>query len=113
MINKAAKIGMLVWTCFCFFGSCYGIMNVSQHTQGRELGGAEAAGVGIGMFMWMVLWAIPMVVMGIVALVSRPKPQVQIAAAASIPASLCQHCGKYYQGQATFCPLCGKTQVTV
>ena len=71
MVNKIAKIGMLVWTILCFMGSCAGMMKVAQQTQGRELGGAESFGVGIGMFMWLLIWAVPMVVMGIVALVTR------------------------------------------
>jgi len=58
-VNKVAKIGMAGWTILCFMGSCAGMMNIAHQTQGRELGGAESLGVGIGMFMWLIIWAVP------------------------------------------------------
>ena len=114
MVNKIAKIGMLVWTILCFMGSCAGMMKVAQQTEGRELGGAESFRVGIGMFMWLLIWGVPMVVMGIVALVTRPNtPSVTAAAQPRFQmndGALCPHCGKYYAGTARFCPLCGMSQ---
>jgi predicted amidophosphoribosyltransferase len=62
------------------------------------------------MFMWLIIWAVPMVVMGIVALVTRSKTPSAISATQPGPATLCPHCGKYYAGSARFCPLCGGPQ---
>ena len=85
-------------------------MNVAKNTQGK-MGDAEAFGVGIGLFFWLVLWAVPMVVLGIIALVTRPKATAYAAPAQTLAAAtLCQHCGKYYPGSARFCPLCGGQQ---
>lgn len=109
---KVSKIGMLIWTAFCFLGSCSGMFKVAQQTGGRDLNGAEAAGVGIGLFLWLIIWAVPMVVLGIVAVVTRPRTDVPGTASEhpTVAPTLCQHCGKYYAGSARFCPICGKPQ---
>jgi hypothetical protein len=109
-VNKIAKIGMLGWTILCFMGSCTGMVNIANQTQGRELGGAESVGVGIGLFMWLIIWAVPMVIMGIVALVTKPRTPPAVVAAQPGPVTLCSNCGKYFAGTARFCPLCGKSQ---
>jgi hypothetical protein len=36
-------------------------------------------------------------------------PQGMLLPATGVP-NLCMHCGKYYAGQAKYCPLCGKPQ---
>lgn len=36
-------------------------------------------------------------------------PQPMLPPVTGTP-SLCMHCGKYYAGQAKYCPLCGKPQ---
>lgn len=110
-MNKLAKIGMVGWTILCFLGSCSGMMNVAHQTEGHELGSAESVGVGIGMFIWLVIWAVPMVVLGIIALVTKPKSQPGVVAVQGAPAALCPHCGKYFAGTARFCPLCGGQQL--
>jgi hypothetical protein len=110
-MNKLAKIGMAGWTIFCFVGSCAGLMNVAQQTHGGQLNGPESLGAGIGIFLWLIIWAVPMVVLGIIALVTRPRVQaVSPALAQSANPTLCKHCGKYYAGAARFCPLCGQVQ---
>jgi hypothetical protein len=98
-MNKAAKIGMLIWTILCFLGTCGGMMNVANKS-GGNLSGAETVGAGIGLFIWMLIWFFPMVAMGIVALVTRPKTAANapLSAASAMP-SLCPHCGKYFGGQ--------------
>jgi hypothetical protein len=109
-MNKAAKIGMLIWTILCFMGTCDGMMKVTNK-YGSNMGGAEAAGAGIGLFIWMLVWFFPMAGMGIIALVTRPKTAANAPLSAASPtAILCPHCGKYFAGQATFCPYCGKAQ---
>jgi len=111
-MHKISKIGMLGWTVLCFLGSCSGMFRVAQQTDGRDLNGAEAVGVGIGLFMWLIIWAVPMVVLGIVALVTRPRATMLRTAPEDLTTKpiLCQHCGKYYAGSARFCPNCGKPQ---
>jgi hypothetical protein len=71
-MHKAARIGMVLWSIFCFFGACSGMVNVANKT-GGQMSGAEAVGTGIGLFFWMLIWFFPVVGMGIVALVTRPK----------------------------------------
>lgn len=109
---RAAKIGMLIWTILCFLGACSGMMNVANKS-GGHMSDAEAAGAGIGLFIWVLIWFFPMAGMGIVALVTRPKQTAETSAASiGVPTpSLCAHCGKYFAGQATFCPNCGKPQL--
>ena len=109
-MHRAAKIGMLVWTILCFLGACSGMMNVANKS-GGHMSDAEAAGAGIGLFIWVLIWFFPVAGMGIVALVTRSKTVVPNAPfAATSSTSLCPHCGKYHAGQATFCPHCGKSQ---
>src|SRR6185369_6083032 len=108
-MNKAAKLGMLIWSILCFLGSCGGMMSVVTKTNGH-MTDAEAAGTGIGLFVWMLIWFFPMAAMGLVAIVTKPKEIVSFSATATVPPSLCPHCGKYYAGQAGFCPMCGKRQ---
>lgn len=109
-MNMIAKIGMLIWTIICFVGACNGMVNVANHTKGA-MSDAEAAGTGIGMFIWMLIWFFPMVGMGVVAMVTTPKSSAAKVPPAGPPLpSLCPHCGKYYQGKATFCPHCGQSQ---
>jgi hypothetical protein len=108
-MNMVAKIGMLIWTVICFVGACTGMVNVANHTNGA-MSDAEAVGTGIGMFMWMLIWFLAMVGMGIVALVTNPKVEAPKTATAAPVANLCPHCGKYYSGPATFCPHCGQSQ---
>lgn len=79
-MNAFAKICMVGWTILCFVGSCSGIVGLSHGGQGQILNGAEALGASIGLFMWLIIWAIPMVVLGIVALVTKPSaPSAPIA----------------------------------
>jgi hypothetical protein len=106
MINKLSKLAMLGWTILCFVGSCSGIMNVSQQTHGRELAGAEALGVGFGVFFWIILWAVPTVVLGVIALVTRPTTTL-VEAAPSFDALRCPGCGRPSSIDGSFCAGCG------
>jgi len=107
-MNKLAKIGMAGWTIFCFVGSCAGMVNVANSKHGGVLSGAESLGAGLGLFIWLLIWAVPVVALGMIALITKPKtapvPQQP-------PAMLCANCGRYYTGTARFCPLCGGQQI--
>ena len=110
-MHRAAKVGMLLWSIICFWGACSGMMNVANQTRGAAMGNAEALGAGIGLFFWALIWFIPFVGMGIIALVTRPKTVSVSALQSTTPVTiLCAHCGKYFAGRAKFCPLCGKPQ---
>jgi hypothetical protein len=116
-MHKASKIGILAWTIFCFIGACSGMMNVASHSSGG-MSDAEAAGVGLGMFFWILIWFFPTVGLGVIALITKPKSmqdtKVPLPIFSQPPssgtASLCVDCGKYYSGTAKFCPYCGKPQ---
>ena len=107
-MNKFAKICMAGWTIFCFVGACSGMMNLSNSTQGHELSGAEALGAGMGLFIWLVVWAVPMIVLGIIALITKPAQTVPPPIPITLPPPrLCSDCGKYYEATASTCPHCG------
>jgi hypothetical protein len=110
-MHKAAKVGMLIWTILCFLGACSGMMNVANKS-GGQMSDAAAAGAGIGLFIWVLIWFFPTAGMGIIALVTRPRMTAAPNGSVTVapPTSLCPHCGKYYAGQASFCPYCGKSQ---
>ena len=76
------------------------------------MGNAEALGAGIGLFFWALIWFIPFVGIGIIALVTRPKNCISVGTPIDNTSNgiLCAHCGKYFAGRAKFCPLCGKPQ---
>lgn len=82
-------------------------MNLVQGRQDQVLTGPEALGAGIGLFMWLIIWAVPMVVLGIVALVSRPNAPPAPVPAPEVAAVLCPQCGKYRAFNVSFCPNCG------
>jgi ribosomal protein L37E len=96
---------MLLWSIACFLGACSGMMHVANSMNG-QVSNPEAAGVGIGLFFWMLVWFFPTAGMGIIALVSRPKPSIGTSSTTIV--TLCRQCGRYFAGQAAFCPLCGK-----
>jgi hypothetical protein len=106
-MHTISKIGMLAWTVICFVGSCSGMMRVADRT-GGNMSNAEALGTGLGMFVWLMIWFFPIVGMGIIALVTKPReksPQFPLP-----DSTLCSTCGKYYTGAAHFCPHCGGAQ---
>jgi len=108
-MNKLAKIGIAVWTILCFLGACSGMISVADKTNGH-MSDAEAAGAGIGLFVWLLIWFFPTAGLGIIALATRPKSQAVALSPKSEVTTLCSDCGKYFAGTARFCPLCGKAQ---
>jgi hypothetical protein len=100
---------MVIWSILCFLGACGGMMRVANSNPGGNMNGAEAVGASIGLFFWLLIWFFPVAGMGIIALVTRPKPDSNISGN-NVPTSLCPHCGKYFAGKADFCPYCGESQ---
>ena len=65
----------------------------------------------LGMFIWVVAWAAvagPALAVYSVSGKKNDTKQVVIHQ----QASLCNECGKYYEGQTDFCPHCGKPTKT-
>jgi hypothetical protein len=77
------------------------MMNVANSAKGGRVGGAEAFGAGIGLFFWAMIWFIPFVGMGIIALITRPKTSARVDTA------FCGNCGANVGQQGRFCPSCG------
>lgn len=105
-MNKLSKVLMIFWTIFCGIGLISGLANVGDVKTTNEFEEAGAAiGTAIGMGFWLSLWFIPTAILGIIALITKPKDShVQVLE----KPTLCSYCGKYYSGQPSFCPNCGK-----
>lgn len=103
MIYKLCKWGIIIWTIFCAIGVIAGIAEVSNisATGDAEKAGA-AIGTAIGLGFWTLLWLIPTIGLGVIALVVKPSSNKE-----SQTANLCPTCGKYYSGSPKFCPNCG------
>jgi hypothetical protein len=65
--------GMVVWTIFCVIGSSYGLANVSQMpkptNEWQQTG--QDLGLVVGMGVWAVMWFIPTVGLGVIALLAH------------------------------------------
>jgi hypothetical protein len=77
-LHSSFVLGMVSWSALCGLGACSGMMNVADKS-GGHLSNAEAAGVGIGMFFWLLIWFFPTAGLGLFALLTKPKaPPAQI-----------------------------------
>jgi hypothetical protein len=104
-MHGCAKTVMVIWSIICGIGLFAGMANVSSISTSNEFEEAGAAiGTAMGLGFWVMLWFFPMVVLGIVALVTKPKENGQ----ALDKPNLCPHCGKYYTGSPAHCPNCGQ-----
>lgn len=106
---RLIKWSIYIWTAFCLLGLVTGIIAMSETpapTSDAERAGA-AIGTALGVGFWAVLWFIPTVGLGLIALLVRPRGE-QSQGSGPGPATLCAACGKYYAGQQNFCPHCGK-----
>lgn len=79
--------------------------------------GMDAVGWFFGVFFLLIVF-LPLYLLERKPLLPQYQPQLPqfqqppssaLLASAAIP-RLCPHCGKYYAGQAKYCPLCGKPQ---
>ena len=113
----AAIIFSTVWPFFAprlgwtgDFG--YGMMGPGHMFGGRGMmGGFGMPFLGIGMFLWPLLF-IGLIVLGVVWLVrsvARPTvPQAPAAPQPPAPTAACAHCGKPLQAGWMACPYCGE-----
>jgi membrane protease subunit (stomatin/prohibitin family) len=108
-VKSAAKWVLILWSLFCLFGVVVGMSNVGKSMEGMstdpERTGATI-GLGCGMAMWVGIWAAIALPALVIFLVSgKAPPQIPTTSASGI--KLCAKCGKYYDGNPTFCPNCG------
>jgi hypothetical protein len=108
-MHKLAKLGMVLWTVLCVLGNCSVMVKMAGRPSGDK--DVDALAMGMGMGVWFFIWFFPMIVLGIIALVTRPQRAFTPTPAMSAPEPpvLCRHCGKYFQGRANFCPQCGQS----
>ena len=90
----------------------YGMMEPGHMFGGRGMmGGFGMPFLGIGMFLWPLLF-IGLIVLGVVWLVrsvARPAmPQAPAAPQPPAPTAACAHCGKPLQAGWMACPYCGE-----
>lgn len=62
-----------VWTGLWLGGAIAGMVKVSEH---GNISGAGAIGVGLGLGMMAVIWFVPAVVLGLIAIATKPSPHV-------------------------------------
>jgi len=74
----------------------------------EEIGVAIGTIFGIGFIL--TLWFIPTVILGIIALITKPE---KISTSFKEKFTLHPDCGKYYTGSPEYCPNCGKKITTV
>ena len=109
MMFKLIKWLIYSWTAICLLGVIAGIISVSEApvpSSDAENVGATV-GVALGLGFWALLWFIPTVGLGLIALIVRPRGS-QLQPPVPETPTLCAECGKYFDGPQNFCPHCGK-----
>jgi ABC-type long-subunit fatty acid transport system fused permease/ATPase subunit len=102
---KLLKVLILIWTLFCVVGYFYGVQNVSRSQSAGDIDESAAnIGVAVGTGFWFFLWFFPTLILGVLALLAKPKATGSKAPDGS---TLCPDCGKYYEGKPRYCPWCG------
>ena len=89
---------MLIGVAFLFISAGW------VYNNAKERGSSSPGGWAIGVILlWIVFFPLYFFM--------RPsKPSIPIVIAPPLePPRLCPHCGKYFAGQAVFCPNCGKS----
>ena len=69
---------MTLWTLFCIYGTFTGMANVGQQMQqhSTELErNASTVGATIGLGIWAIMWFIPTLGLGVIALVAHTLRQ--------------------------------------
>jgi hypothetical protein len=104
---KTLKWVIIIWTGFCLIGLVHGCMSAASHTDTSSDAAVLGTTIGmtIGFGIWFIIWVVPTSIMGVIALMIKPK---------GFPVSLdqsvlCRYCGKYSSIQATFCSYCGQS----
>ena len=102
---KLCKILIVIWTIFCVLGFLFGMHSVSKLQVSGEIDDT-AAGIGavFGIGFWFFLWFFPTLILGVLALIFKPRNAKQ---SKSDKTELCPYCGKYHTGLPIYCPDCG------
>ena len=109
-MKTAAKWIAILWSIFCLFGVFSGMANVGHqlNQSGSELErGAAGIGIGCGLGVWLVAWAVIAGPALIIWTVTEKKEAARELSQISKQPNLCRHCGKYYEGEVQYCPNCG------
>jgi len=110
-MKKIAKWIVILWSVLCLVGVVMGLANVSKEFDKEKSEYAQTGasiGLGCGMGMWVGIWlaiAGPALVIFLVAGNKEKKVEPILLSKES---RLCKECGKYYEGNPSFCPQCGK-----
>jgi hypothetical protein len=74
-LYQTCLVLILLWTTFCFVGACYGMVNIAQMPRTTDVYAQAGRDIGtaIGMGMWAVIWVIPVVGLGIVGVLVKPR----------------------------------------
>lgn len=111
-MKRIAKWVVILWSIFCLIGVIYGMAKVGERmgdlTTAPEQTGATL-GMGCGMGVWVIFWIVVAGPAMFIYLISgkkeQKKPDPQIIERES---HLCTECGKYFEGNPSYCPNCGK-----
>lgn len=97
---------ILIWTIFCLYNCMSGMAQIGDMEAMSE---AEKAGVGlgwaVGWVIWFLLWCVFAIPAYIIGRMFGSRKSVVVKSESKT--TLCSSCGKYYEGIASFCPLCG------
>ncbi|MDP8267906.1 MAG: hypothetical protein P9L97_04180 [Candidatus Tenebribacter davisii] len=110
-MRSFAKWVAIIWSIICLIGIIYGMANVGDSfdsSDDYESAGA-AIGLGCGLGIWIIFWFVIAGPALIIYTVSGKKIKKSKNVIESKDSSLCQACGKYYEGSPKFCPNCGKS----
>ena len=111
-MKAVAKWIAILWSIFCLIGVVIGVMNVgsSMKTTDDQLEQTgQVVGLGCGMGIWLVVWAvIALPALLVWVLTGKKAPIQERMDTQKGNVSLCKECGKYYEGRTDFCPNCGK-----
>ena len=105
--HRLAKILMAVWTCFLLY-SCFDTLGVFDGTFREPTSAAGKAGFAIARMMDFVLWAIPMIILGLIAIFTRPRPGEDADIGDT---QTCSFCAERIKAEATVCRFCGRDVV--
>ena len=105
MMYKFLKWVIIIWTAlflFSIISSCFTTLS-DRSVSVDSIGVGSIIGTALGFGIVFVIWFVPTAIMGVIALLIKPKQKIP----ESPPPSLCSYCGRYFYGLPKYCPFCG------